>query len=87
MITVFTQNCALINISDFNTIMYAHDEEKDEHMVVLDDKYILGRYKMEEIPDVISWIGSSISSKKTDENVCLVMPMSNTKEVEDAKND
>ena len=75
MITIFTQNCGLINVSNFAHILYAQDNETQEHMIVLDDKYILGRYDLEEIPDIIAWIGSSIAQHKTDENLCISMPM------------
>lgn len=90
MITIFTQNCGLINISNFDNIMYAQDSETQEHMIVLNDKYILGKYNIEEIPNIIAWIGSSISQHKTDENLCISMPMpqtQNTEEVEDAEID
>ena len=90
MIIIFTQNCGLVNISNFENIMYAQDSETKEHMIVLNDKYILGRYDIEEIPNIISWIGSSISQHKTDENLCIAMPLphtQNVKEVEDAEVD
>ena len=75
MITIFTQNCGLINISDFKHISYAQDSETQEHMIVLDDKYILGKYELEKIPNIIAWIGSSIAQHKTDENLCISMPI------------
>lgn len=75
MITIFTQNCGLVNVSNFGHILYAQDAETQEHMIVLDDKYILGRYDLEEIPNIIAWIGSSIAQHKTDENLCISMPM------------
>lgn len=78
MITIFTQNCGLINVSNFGHILYAQDTETQEHMIVLDDKYILGKYNLEEIPNIIAWIGSSIAQHKTDENLCISMPMSNS---------
>ena len=89
MITIFTQNCALVNVTDFSHIMYAQDNETQEHMIVLDDKYILGKYSLEEIPNVIAWIGSSIAQHKADENLCLSMPMPSTPKEEnaDAEND
>ena len=81
MITIFTQNCGLINVSDFKHILYAQDSETQENMIVLDDKYVLGKYKLEEIPNIIAWIGSSIAQHKIDENLCISMPMStNTQE-------
>lgn len=78
MITIFTQNCGLINVSNFSHILYAQDTETQENMIVLDDKYILGKYDLEEIPNIIAWIGSSISQHKTDENLCISMPMPNS---------
>ena len=93
MITIFTQNCALINVSNFDNIMYAQDSETQEHMIVLNDKYILGRYELEDIPNIIAWIDSSIAEHSANENLCLSMPMSNLKMTEvqgentDAKND
>lgn len=78
MITVFTQNCNLVNISNFSSIMYVHDDKTDdnEYMIVADEKYILGRYDAIEIPNIIAWMGSSIAGHKTDENLCITMPMS-----------
>lgn len=78
MITIFTQNCGLINASNFEHILYAQDTETQEHMIVLDDKYVLGRYELEEIPNIIAWIGSSIAQHKIDENLCISMPMLNS---------
>lgn len=77
MIIIHTQNRNLVNASNFDNISYAYDSETQEYMIVLDDKYILGKYNLEEIPNIITWIGSSIAQHKTDENLCISMPMSN----------
>lgn len=78
MITIFTQNCALINISNFEHIIYTQDSQTQEYMITLDDKYILGKYELQDIPHIIAWIGSSIAQHKVDENLCISMPMSNS---------
>lgn len=78
MITIFTQNCSLVNISNFSTItcMTQQNEDGDtEYLIVLDQNIILGKYAMEKIPEVIMWIGSSIANHKNDENLCLSMPL------------
>ena len=95
MITIFTQNCGLINISNFEHIIYTQDSQTQEYMIVLDDKYILGKYELQDIPHIIAWIGSSIAKHKADDNLCISMPMPNSiteqtpsqEENADAKND
>lgn len=78
MITVFTQNCSLVNISNFSTITcmtQQNEDEEVEYLIVLDQNIILGKYDMEQIPEVIAWIGSSIANHKNGENLCLSMPL------------
>ena len=52
-----------------------NENEEVEYLVVLDQNIILGKYTMEQIPEVIMWIGSSIANHKNDENLCLSMPL------------
>ena len=72
MIIILTQNYGLINISNFNNIAYERDGE--EHLIVLDGKYILGKYSFKDIPTIISWLGNTIAQHKVDENLCISMP-------------
>lgn len=74
-------------MSTFESITYGQDEETQDFMIILDNKWILGKYMAEEIPDIIAWIGKSIAQHKSDEHLCLTMPMSAKKEVTDAEND
>lgn len=90
MITIFTQNCSLVNISNFSTITcmtQQNENEEVEYLVVLDQNIILGKYTMEQIPEVIMWIGSSIANHKNDENLCLSMPLLKKDSDDNAEND
>lgn len=80
MITVFTQSGSLINMTNFNSIMCVYDEQLQETVIALDGKYILGRYN-NDIPqmiEIINWMAKSISSHKSDDNLCFTMPLQTT---------
>lgn len=91
MITIFTQNYSLVNISNFSNIAcvtQTNDNEEIEYYIAVDQNIILGKYNLEEIPQIISWIGDTIAKHNSEENLCLSMPPSVTKDGDvDAKND
>lgn len=68
----------LVNISNFSTITYMPRQNEDgkmEHLIVLDQNIILGKYDMTQIPKIMAWIGNSIANHNNDENLCLSMPL------------
>lgn len=75
MITIVSQNKALINISNFNTI-FVEEDEAGKPIVVVDSNYILGTYDtIEDCIQIIDWIATSIAQYKSTDNITLAMPL------------
>ena len=78
MITVVSQNKALINISNFNTI-FVEEDEANKPIVVVDvdgSNYILGTYRtIEDCVQIINWIATGIAQYQTTSNITLTMPL------------
>ena len=76
MIVVLTQNKAIINITNFSTISIEHDDERpsDEVMVVCDNHYILGYYKITDVKEVLNWIIDTMTTATSDKTTVIIMP-------------
>ena len=86
MIVIFTQDMKLVNISNFKSISYFKCEDNDENYIIgVDNEFVLGVYNITEIPQIMAYIGSTIGKYKSDENLCITMPMAK-KGDEDAEN-
>ena len=88
MLIVITQNKALVNISNFESISVQQDD--DDNTCLVCDGYVLGYYPQDESVYAVQWIAQNIANSNKDENVCIVMPQEiDLKEggTEDAKND
>ena len=73
MITILSQNKALINISDFETI-YVDKDEAQHNIIVLNGNYIIGQYDtIEDCIAVIDWIATIIGDN-TNNNLTIKMP-------------
>lgn len=71
MLIVVTQNKALVNISNFESISVQQDE--DDNTVLVCDEFVLGYYPQDEAVYVLQWIAQSIADSK-ELNTCIVMP-------------
>ena len=75
MITIVSQNKALINISNFDTI-FVEEDKSGKPIVVVDSNYILGTYDtIEDCIQIIDWIATSIAQYKNTDNITLAMPL------------
>ena len=77
MVAILTQNKALVNISNFNSIYVDTIEVKDdvEQVVITDGRYIYGYYNtVNEAVEVIQWIAQSIGAS-TEPNTVIVIPL------------
>ena len=86
MLIVITQNKALVNISNFESISVQQDE--DDNTALVCDEFVLGYYPQDEAVYVLQWIAQTIANSK-ELNTCIVMPQDVNLEEEnsDAKND
>jgi hypothetical protein len=78
MITIVSQNKALINISNFNTI-FVEEDDAGKPIIVIDvdgNNYILGTYNtIEDCIQLIDWIATGIAQYKTTDNITFAMPL------------
>jgi hypothetical protein len=72
MIAILTQNKALVNIDNFETIS-VEDYEDNQKVIIVDSKYILGKYSLSEALEIITWIATSIGTHK-EGNLIINMP-------------
>ena len=73
MITILSQNKALINISNFNTITVEEDDNEN-NVVVVNGSYIIGQYNtVEDCIAIIDWIATSLG-KCDGVNLTIKMP-------------
>ena len=73
MIAILTQNKALVNINNFETISI-EDYEDDIKTIVVDSKYILGQYKLPQALEIIEWIANTIGTYQEESNLVFHMP-------------
>ena len=71
MLIVITQNKALVNISNFESISVQQDD--DDNTCITCDGYVLGYYSQDEAVYAVQWIAQNIANSK-DENTCIIMP-------------
>lgn len=78
MITIVTQNSAIINMDNI-TAIYADVTEDNRVALVADEKYLLGHFNSDEdILNVIYWIVESIGAHKDGTNLNLVIPQADS---------
>jgi len=86
MLIVITQNKALVNISNFESISVQQDE--DDNTALVCDGFVLGYYSQDEAVYALQWIAQTIADSK-EVNTCIVMPQEISLEEDnaDAKDD
>ena len=68
-IIFLTQARAIINATNFSTIAVENNQ------LLLDNKYVLGYYKDDEMADIIQWLTQELSkTRKAREPLVFVMP-------------
>lgn len=72
MIAILTQNKALVNIDNFETIS-VEDYDNDVKAIVIDNKYILGTYSLSQAMEIMTWIANSIGMHQ-EGNLIISMP-------------
>ena len=81
MVSVLTQNSALVNASNYTAIFV--DKDDDNNIYIGLDQYVLGYYNSaQEAIDIMHWLAQELGNIPNGDSKTIVMPMGEQNETD-----